>query len=319
LIISDPHLAELEKNGYVRGDLTNFTTMSLGGATSFGGFDDGSSSQLVQDQFAYLQYVSRTTGNCHLIFVKLRADYNEIIADIDVSQLNKRIHAFVTPMGDDFVPFLNCAPMGWSDVNHNGRPDMPVTLLWGNHYTGSELHIFEISDDATVVDLTKDLPGIMSPWDFDPTRTDQVVMDLAWADHDCIYPPIHVFWIYDWRDGPYVDVTPEFDFSDYIASLKSDITQSFGNPFNHYFNIGPLTELLLIYERIGQRDQGWREYKELTNLSHWPDTDPEDMRWLNFQISTTSHKSIGRARHLHQTDIAASRDTSTSKLGGQAA
>jgi hypothetical protein len=275
----------LENNGYVRANLAGFATTDLGGSTTFGGPDyKRTVPQLTHGKYTYLQYVAEKTGNCVLVFVVSTGNENTVIATVDVSQLNKRIRGLVTPTGDDFLPWLQCSPFGWGDINRNGRPDIPVTLIWANQYTGSELHIFEIVDDTTVTDLTKDLPGIMSPWDFDPSRTDQAVVDVAWAGHDCIYPPIYIFWIYDWRDGKYVDITPELDFSNYLASLKSDITQNYGNPFNAFSSIGPLTQLLLIYDRTGQRDKGWQEYQDLTDLSHWPGTSIEDVKWLQSDI-----------------------------------
>jgi hypothetical protein len=284
LAISDPLLVELEKRGYIRAKIASLTTTSLGGSTIFGGFDESQSSLLVQGQYAYLQYVSKETGNCHLIFIRSQADKYELIADIDASQLNPRIQALVTPDGDDFYPLLECSPMGWGDVNQNGKLDMPVTFIWGDRYIGSELHIFEITEEATVVDLTKDLPGIISPWSFNPESTSQVIIDLDWAGHDCIYPPIFIFWVYDWEEANYIDVTPQRDFAEYIGSLKSQITQAYGQPFNPFFLIEPLTELLLMYDRMGQRKTGWKEYLELTNLKNWPNTDARSLKWLQAEI-----------------------------------
>ncbi len=141
---------------------------------------------------------------------------------------------------------------------------------------------------STVVDLTKDLPGIISPWSFDPSRTWQPVFDLSWATHDCIYPPMAVTWIFDWRDGKYVDITSEVDTSEYIDLLKEIIQKGYGSSFNP-LNIEPLTLLLLTYDRAGRRDQGWQEYLELADLSHYPNTPAIDAEWLK---SDVEHFSI---------------------------
>ena len=283
--VSDPRIKELENNGYKRQDLARFEVSASGETTLFGGPDsEHTFPQLVDGPYAYFQYFDEETRNCKLVFADTKDDKYSLISIIDVSELNERIKREVTPTSYSYGPNLQCSPLGWGDINRNGMPDMSVALMWANHYTGSEVHIFEILGESTVVDLVKDLPGIISPWAFDPSQTRQAVFDLSWANHDCIYPPMAVTWVYDWRDGKYEDITTEVDFTQYIDSLRETISHGFGEPFDASVNIEPLTTLLLIYDRTGRRDQGWREYLELTDQSHWPDTPPDTAKWLKSDV-----------------------------------
>jgi len=283
--ISDPRIQELENKGYKRQDLEGFEASALGESTIFGGPNSTHTvTQLVDRPYAYYQYLDEGTRNCILVFAVSKDDKYSLVSTIDVSELNERIKREVTPTSYSFGPNLQCYPLGWGDINHNGKPDMSVAFMWANHYTGSEIHIFEVVSDTTVVDLAKDLPGIISPWAFDPTQTRQAVFDLSWAGHDCIYPPMAATWIYDWRDGKYKDITPEVDFTEYIESLRKTVQEGFGRPFDASLYIEPLTKLLLIYDRTGRRDVGWREYLGLTDLRHWPDTPADTTEWLKSDV-----------------------------------
>lgn len=294
IALADSRIAALESAGYVRAPLAGFSASGIGSSTSFGGLNRTSATQLQQGQYTYLQYVLPSTGNCQLVFVRLSPGNDQVIAVIDVSKLNRRLGAQIAHNDPTGFPAFQCAPMGWGDVNQDGKPDMPVTFIWANYVTGSELHIFEIVDTSTVSDLTQDLPGIISPFDFDPTHTWQTVADLAWVNHDCIYPPLDAFWRYDWIGDRYVDVTARGDYTGDIAALTSEVSQLFGNPFGPA-QIKLLTQLLLIYDRSGQRKLGWQKYKEMTSLDHWPGTAASDLSMLKSDLAHfTQEYAAGR-------------------------
>jgi hypothetical protein len=286
IYISDPRIKELENKGYTREDLEDFRITAEGETTLFGRPDsEPTLPQLVYGPYAYFQYIHELPRHCILVFAAAKDGQYSLLSMIDVSELNERLKELFNP--DSYLYYdaiLFCNPLGWGDFNRNGKPDMSVSLMWADHYGGSEVHIFEVVDESTVVDLVKDLPGIISPWSFDPSQTRQTVFDLAWAGHDCIYPPMAVAWIYDWRDGKFADITSEIDSTEYIDSLRETIQKGFGSEFNAIENIKPLTRLLLAYDRSGRRDQGWQEYLDLTDMSHYPDTPAFDADWLKSDV-----------------------------------
>lgn len=207
-----------------------------------------------------------------------------MIGNFDVSKLSDRL-------GKPFT----CNPFGWGDVNHNGKPDMSVVFLWANQYTGSETRIFEVVDETKVIELTQELLGVISPWNFDPKmdHTDFAVFDVAWAEHDCIYPPMHVFWVYDWDGQAYVDVTPKIDLSGYLASKKKSITSGYGKPFNPEY-IEPMVEILLMYDKMEQREKGWQEFLAMTDLKNWPGTDAASLKWLKSDVDHFTKQYNGK-------------------------
>lgn len=72
----------------------------------------------------------------------------------------------------------------------------------------------------------------------------------------------------------------ERDFSGYLQSLEDAVRAGFGAPFNPYLAIEPLTQLLVVSERIGQRRAGWQRYTALTDAANYPGTDAESAAWL---------------------------------------
>ncbi len=278
-------IAALEAQGYERSALAGFNVAASEGSLAFGGPDTAHTvPQLITGRLAYLQYQQPETQDCVLVFAHDAGQGFTVIATIAVAQLNARLSGLLTPQ-DDLQTTLICSPLGWGDLNGNGRPDLAVSLMWANHLTGSEVHLFEVADDLTVTDLVADLPGIVSPWAFDPAEDVLTVFDLDWAGHDCLYPPLAVAWVYGWRAGRYVDVMAERDFSGYLQSLEDAVRAGFGAPFNPYLAIGPLTQLLAVSERIGERRAGWQRYTTLSDLANFPGTDAESAAWLKSDVA----------------------------------
>ncbi len=285
IVIADPRLEALEAQGFERVNVAGFSVGATTGDLVFGGPDTGHrASQLISGTLAYLQYANPETQDCVLVFARDSDLGYRVLDTIAASQLNDRLRAVLSPTSDYGPSPVFCSPLGWGDANENDLPDIAVTFLWANQYTGSEVHLFEVGPDDSVQDLFLDLPGIVSPWEYDPSDPIVTVFDLQWAGHDCLYPPMAVVWLYAWRGKRYVDITAELDLSSYLRSLQADVEQYFGQPFNPYTTIEPLTQLLVLHDRIGQRAQGWALYASLTDLKNWPGTDAASGAWLQSDV-----------------------------------
>lgn len=283
--IADPRLEALEAQGFERVAVAGFSVGATTGDLVFGGPDTGHrASQLISGPLAYLQYANPETQDCVLVFARDSDVGYRVLDTIAASQLNDRLRAVLSATSDYGPSPVFCSPLGWGDANENGLPDMAVTFLWANQYTGSEAHLFEVGPDDAVRDLFAELPGIVSPWEYDPSDPVVTVFDLQWADHDCLYPPMAVVWLYAWRGERYVDITAELDLSSYLGRLQADVEQNFGQPFNPYTTIEPLTQLLVLHDRIGQRAEGWKLYASLTDLKNWPGTDAASAAWLQSDV-----------------------------------
>ena len=307
--LSDASIEELESQGYTQDDLIRFEIFSpFDGAAFFSSMGEFFGNVFGGPQFdvenppnrlehrgregqvyTYMQYAAPDGSNCHLLFFSSKGSTSMLIADIDVSQLNERINVVITSPADMMYPTpLFCLTGDWGDINDNGLPEIPVTLLWGNNYTGGEVHIFEVNEDETVVDLTEDLPGAMSHWYFNPAYSDQMVVDLVWADHDCIYPQSPFsFWVFDWDGEGFSDYTASefYDFSTYIDRLKQLVISRYGNPIHPGIDIGPIVSVLLMYDKMGQRDKGWEEFLEMVDIANWQDTAADDLKWLEDDVA----------------------------------
>jgi hypothetical protein len=280
ITLAAPRLEELSRQGFRPAEeLYPWVITASTSSTTFGGpsFLNPIPPQIsiVHRQgliYTYAQYNSETNGNCRLLFFVTESGQTTLIAEFEAA-------SYGVP-----VDFLTCSPIGWGDLNQNDRPDFTMAFDWGVQYTGSEARVYEMSAEGIVIELTRDLPGILSPWDFNPDRTEFPVFDKTWAEHDCIYPPLYVFWVYDWDGEKYVDITPEVDLSGYYNYLSEQLADDYGSPLVPQIHIGPLTTLLVMHEKNGQRSQGWAEYLKLAASDHWPGTSAESLEWLQSDL-----------------------------------
>lgn len=300
---SEPLLAQLEEQGYVNEPIyrfeispssgaTYFSNKGQFGRTNFGGPDfdnpvppDDLTIQMPTGQiYTYAQYMTPEFTTCQLLFFASDGDDNRLIAHIDIAELNDRINDTVAFLQDDPAFPLFCLPYGWRDINNNGRPNMAVTILYANNYSGGEVRVFEVTREEQVVDLTANLPGPVYHWGFIPDYSSLLVVDASWGRHHCLYPNSpFAFWIYDWDGNAYVDMTDRFSYSEYLAYLEMLLTP--GRPFNPEIDIGPLISLLLTYDYSGQREAGWEKFIELADASNWPGSEPEALAWLQADVA----------------------------------
>ena len=268
--MDDPLIQKIESQGYVVAlDTENASHQLL--------FDDQEG-----NTYIYSQYVSPEAGNCYLVFFGYTDGESRLLQAYDISHLNQRMVDLFDPATNPyFPPSVFCTAYGWDDVNQNGKPDMVVSLMWANQINGSELHVFEVND-GLVVDLTENIDGIFSPWKFDPTQTEQEVVAIDWAKHDCMHPPLIVTWIYDWDEesNQYVNVSADKFTEDYFDALKEQVTQWYGGYFYPLEALPPLVTLLVTRDGLGQREIGWQEFKELTAAENWLEVD----EWLQSDI-----------------------------------
>jgi hypothetical protein len=305
----DPIFDELDELGYILDEepqifshispsegATFFSNMGEFFGLWFGGPADAPKERLVLTSpegrtYTYLQYLSSDGKNCHLLFFVSDQSENVLIGDVDASQINARIRdQGVTSAADALLkPPLFCLPYGWGDVNYNNLPDMAVTFLWGNNYNGGEVHIFEITQKQQVVNLTEDLPGPVNYWEFDPLSAypDLMVMDLAWAEHDCLYPGSpKVFRIFSWSGSAYIDIMSNeyLDFSSWINQLTGLVESSYGGPFIPPIHLGPILTILLLYDNLGEREICWGTFLEMIDSDNWPGTDARSQEWLQAEV-----------------------------------
>lgn len=182
---------------------------------------------------------------------------------------------------EDYSGPIFVSPYGWMDINDNGKPDIPISYMWGNQYFGSELHIFEFNGEEMVI-TTKDLPGIISPWGFDPEQENLYILDLQWAYHDCIYPPFGISNPIVWDGEQYVDDSENRDYSEYINRTAEYLRSEFGSPFRGWTYIPEMVRILVLSERMGERANGWKLYNEIANPDNWPESDEFGLSWLKF-------------------------------------
>lgn len=288
--LNDPRLITLEEQGFFPKELVKFEVDAVTESMQFGGPSDKSSGTVLTTQledgsaYLYMQYQSNNSLNCYLVFALRNETKTEVISIIAATSINEQLE-YIFGETSDFEPPVFCNSYGWHDINQNGRPDMTISFLWASRLAGSESHIFEITEENSVIDLTQDLPRIVSPWDYDPNQREQIVWDFSWTTHDCFYPPLYLFWIYAWQEDQYVDVTQESNYtSNYLNAQIEDISSDYGKPLYAYGTMNRIAQVLLVYDRNGQREQGWQQFLEMTDLTNWPNSSDADLEWLEADV-----------------------------------
>ena len=270
-----PVIREYEAQGYRLEDLSIFSITNTG-SMSFGGTQELDTFILSVplengESLVYFQMANYPERKNLVFFGLQHSSELEILEVFDFGHIIGNIF--------DSYDSVRITPYGWMDINNNGQPDLPVSYLWANQYTGSELHIFEY-DGETVNITTKDLPGIISPWYFDPSDPDWFILDLQWAYHECIYPPMGISKPIVWDGEKYVDDSANTDYSEAIEFTKEYLESKYGSPFSGWSYIPDLVRILVWNEAMGNRYKGWQEYLEIANPDNWPGTSEYELAWL---------------------------------------
>ena len=240
----------------------------------------------------YMQFYHSSQGdyeNCVTLFYQAKDAQADLIFHFDLNQESDYRRSVVE--NAEFSTTLFCNANGWDDVNRNGYPDIAVSYFWGDNYWNSELHIFEARPEGEIVQLTKNLPGPVSLWDywtFGPMPL--FVIDAQWKTHDCLYPGVpfsNWFYVWDEEQDSYVDFSanPDLNLDFFADQYRRTITASYSQGFYPDSVIGPLASLLLLYDKAGLREQGWQEYLTLSDLDNWSELAPEAREWLEYDLS----------------------------------
>lgn len=179
----------------------------------------------------------------------------------------------------------------WSDINQNGLPEFALYSQYCPNACTNEgevsTHFYEIQDTATVVDITADLPGVFHPWSFvhsiqpldfylyDPTLNGT----LEFLPH----AGIESFWIYAWEGNQFIDKTSQYAelYSIQIDEQVKGLQENYyGQPLNHTLKLYMYEILVLSNKASLPRKATLDKFLEVTDLSHWPGTEPEGMCWL---------------------------------------
>ena len=282
----DPALLDLEAAGMLRSPMAIWQSYPNESDPTSRADLENLQWELMLDRFAYIQYITANepNTNCSMVFLDTAKPDEQVIEIFDAQQISLRLFKAMNTPDPQLVPDFQCYPLGWGDVNANNKPDMAVALVWGNDFTTGELHIFELTSETMVEWITQSLPGVVSPWAFDPSFPQLLVINMDWTAHDCLNPLLEVFSLFEWREGAYIDVTAEQDYNFYLTSLEEEISANVGKSFDGQTLISPLTLLLVMYDKVGQRSLGWEIYQQLTDPANWPGTTEAELNWLTSDV-----------------------------------
>ena len=175
----------------------------------------------------------------------------------------------------------------WSDINHNGFPEFAIYYYYCSgsvHCWGDTFSFYEIRGPDEVVNITADLPGIISPprvlHSISPLELYVYEREFGWCskEHIC---SIDTWWIYRWDEDKFIDVSSEYK-DEYIAEMEKRFPADFDN-YGDYYKEHKYLWILFHYEKVGLREQAVDKFLEVTDPSHWPDLDTADKCWLQFR------------------------------------
>ncbi len=172
----------------------------------------------------------------------------------------------------------------WSDINQNGLPEVAVIeqycanacLNWGIVKT----RFYEIQSESKIVDITGNISGAILPWNIINTTaplTIKVYDPIEYEHH----VPVEVDWIYQWNGHDFENVTVrhKVQYESRVDEIEDSLQRDYGKPLAHY--AVEFLEILTIYERADlPRDEGLALFLEITDLSHWPNTEKDVGCWL---------------------------------------
>jgi hypothetical protein len=193
-----------------------------------------------------------------------------------------------------------------SDINQNGLPEFAVFANYCPNAcdnTDSSVNFYEIQDNGEVLALTDDLPGVLLPYAIfhsgDPVTLQVYDVGLEYEPHW----EIDSWWVYQWRDGEYVDVSADYsaDYDALIQPLLATVEVHYGEPLFSEYNVRPLDILspLFLYEKQGLREQAYTTFMEFSDPEHWPGSDPWNLCWLQYiRASVSEDYRSGRSFQL---------------------
>jgi hypothetical protein len=174
-----------------------------------------------------------------------------------------------------------------SDINQNGLPEFTVIGRYcpiSCTHPDTRYDFFEIRNTHSVVDLTGNLPGQLSPRNL--YSTDPPIFNVWESRGYDLYLNIWLQWLYKWDGAKFANVTREHTDL-YTASAEEQIEElksHYGGPFEYYDRA--VLRILLTYEMAGMRAKALQTFLDLTDISHWPGTSPKFQCWLAISRAT---------------------------------
>jgi hypothetical protein len=179
-----------------------------------------------------------------------------------------------------------------SDINGNGLPEFAVWAWYcPSACSGDEgsLHFYEVQEDGSILQLTKDLPGVFYPWQMLVSKEPLAfyVFDVA---HE-VDPHVLVenWWVFTWDGSRFVDASSDYQraYRQRIDEIAGQFRDDFGEAFPGSSQAkARLLSILFLADTSDQRAYGLETFLDLTDLENWPDTDSFTACWLQLQRAT---------------------------------
>ena len=289
-LLDHPRLSQLSESGFVPMEIRLDPTASSEAAWPQVDFPNPFqlAATVAGTEITYIQATDQHHTNCAILFFDTTGPQSRLIAEVDPSRSVPGFIEYIEQWGFGTSPLVCYPPFGWTDMNHNGSPEILVGFTWANQFYGTNALILEVRE-GQIVNLTSDLPGYVCGPCFNPEETTIVLYDPQWAEHDCIHPPMLVPWLYEWQDGELVNGTTRDVMQETLAASEAYILEMMGQPLR-YSAVEALTDLLVMYDRVGAREEGWQKYLDLAALANWPGTAPEFAAWLASDVAHFSRE-----------------------------
>ncbi|HEY84816.1 MAG TPA: hypothetical protein G4N96_06870 [Chloroflexi bacterium] len=198
-----------------------------------------------------------------------------------------------TPIGREYESdTLTIDPIGWHDVNGDDLPDLPVQVHKAVDYWDSDYWLlFSLDEEGTLLNLLADFYALNSApvtlQDMDNDLQPEVEVIIAdWYNWDGLCPTCspmgYKFYAFNPDKGVYEDASARLQSPNLerINAAQERVSATFGGPYQPQEVLGPAISLLLAYDFIGQRRQGWDEFLRLSDPANWTQIDPADLNQL---------------------------------------
>jgi len=198
-----------------------------------------------------------------------------------------------TPINGEYVAdTFYIDPAGWRDVNGDGAPDLPVRLHKEVDYWDSDYWLlFSPDEEGTLRNLLADFytthsaPVALQDMDNDSQPEVEVII-TDWYNWDGLCPACspmgYQYYAFNPAKGVYEDASARLQAPNLerIDAAQARISATFGGPYQAQEVLGPAVTLLLAYDFIGQRRQGWDAFLRLSDPANWTQIDPADLNQL---------------------------------------
>lgn len=191
-------------------------------------------------------------------------------------------------------------PVGWRDINSDGLLELPVYAANGGYcWACSRIYVLQLVPNGArgvqIREITGAYPALnlitnpliprwLSDLDGDGALEIEVLdggFEFAFGLSRQNSPGL--FRVFDWDGQSYSDVSLWYPgYFDYqIDRARADVEATYGQPLQGEIEIGKSVLLLLAYAARGQRSEGWAEFEQLSDPSHWPAEATEGaLAWL---------------------------------------